>query len=47
MFGLFGKREDRLAPVNALFARVAEASRRPACISKAAFPTHSRGASNR
>lgn len=30
MFGLFGKkREDRLAPVNALFARVAEASRRP------------------
>lgn len=30
MFGLFRKREERLAPVNALFARVAEASRRPA-----------------
>ena len=30
MFGWFGKRDDRLAPVNALFARVAEASRRPA-----------------
>jgi cytochrome b pre-mRNA-processing protein 3 len=29
MFGLFGKREERLAPVNALFARIAEASRRP------------------
>lgn len=29
MFGLFGKREDRLAPVNAVFARVAEASRQP------------------
>lgn len=30
MFGLFRKREERLAPVKALFARVAEASRRPA-----------------
>lgn len=30
MFGLFRKREERLAPVNALFARVAEASRLPA-----------------
>jgi cytochrome b pre-mRNA-processing protein 3 len=30
IFGLFGRRDDRLAPVNALFARVAEASRRPA-----------------
>lgn len=29
MFGLFGKREDRLAPVNAVFAQVAEASRQP------------------
>lgn len=30
MFGLFGKRkEERLAPVNALFAQIAEASRRP------------------
>lgn len=29
MFGLFGKREDRLAPVNQVFARVAEASRQP------------------
>jgi len=29
MFGLFGKRENRLAPVNALFARIADASRRP------------------
>ncbi|WP_156396016.1 ubiquinol-cytochrome C chaperone family protein [Bosea sp. Leaf344] len=29
MFGLFGKRDDRLAPVNAVFARVAEASRQP------------------
>ncbi|MFN3672630.1 MAG: ubiquinol-cytochrome C chaperone family protein [Bosea sp. (in: a-proteobacteria)] len=29
IFGLFGKREDRLAPVNAVFARVAEASRQP------------------
>ncbi|PTM43598.1 ubiquinol-cytochrome C chaperone family protein [Bosea sp. 124] len=30
MFGLFGKREDRQAPVDALFARIAEASRQPA-----------------
>jgi cytochrome b pre-mRNA-processing protein 3 len=30
MFGLFGKREVRQAPVEALFARVAEASRLPA-----------------
>lgn len=30
IFGLFNKREDRTAPVNALFARVAEASRNPA-----------------
>lgn len=30
IFGLFGKRNDRLAPVNALFARIAEASRQPA-----------------
>lgn len=30
MFGLFGRGEDRLAPVKALFARVAEASRQPA-----------------
>lgn len=30
MFGLFGKRKDRQAPVDALFARVAEASRQPA-----------------
>ena len=30
MFGLFSKRkEERLAPVNALFAQIAEASRRP------------------
>lgn len=30
MFGLFGKREERLAPVAALFGRLAEASRQPA-----------------
>lgn len=30
MFGLFGRREDRRAPVDALFARIAEASRQPA-----------------
>lgn len=30
MFGLFGKRKDRQAPVDALFARIAEASRQPA-----------------
>jgi cytochrome b pre-mRNA-processing protein 3 len=30
MFGLFGKREDRQAPVDALFKRIAEASRQPA-----------------
>ena len=30
MFGLFSKREDRQAPVDALFARIAEASRQPA-----------------
>jgi cytochrome b pre-mRNA-processing protein 3 len=29
MFGWFGKRESRTAPVDAVFARVAEASRRP------------------
>lgn len=29
MFGLFGKREGRQAPVDALFARIAEASRQP------------------
>ncbi len=29
MFGLFTRREDRLAPVKALFSRIAEASRRP------------------
>lgn len=30
IFGLFGKRRERLAPVNALFERVAAASRQPA-----------------
>lgn len=30
MFGLFGKRGDRQAPVDTLFARIAEASRQPA-----------------
>lgn len=30
MFGLFGKREKRQAPVDAVFARVVEASRQPA-----------------
>lgn len=30
IFGLFGKRRDRKAPVNALLARIAEASREPA-----------------
>lgn len=30
MFGLFGKRDARQAPVDALFARIAEASRQPA-----------------
>ena len=30
IFGLFGKRRDRKAPVNALLARIAEASRAPA-----------------
>ena len=30
MFGWFGKRKDRQAPVDALFARIAEASREPA-----------------
>ncbi|HEV7259355.1 MAG TPA: ubiquinol-cytochrome C chaperone family protein [Bosea sp. (in: a-proteobacteria)] len=30
MFGLFGKRKGRQAPVDALFARIAEASRQPA-----------------
>ena len=30
MFGLFGKREARQAPVDTLFARIAEASRQPA-----------------
>lgn len=30
MFGWFGKREDRQAPVDTLFARIAEASREPA-----------------
>jgi cytochrome b pre-mRNA-processing protein 3 len=29
MFGLFGKREDRQAPVATLFARIVEASRQP------------------
>jgi cytochrome b pre-mRNA-processing protein 3 len=38
MFGLFGKREARLAPVNALFARVAEASRRPAFYIEGGIP---------
>jgi len=30
MFGFFGRRKGRQAPVDALFARIAEASRRPA-----------------
>ncbi|MFJ5370886.1 ubiquinol-cytochrome C chaperone family protein, partial [Bosea sp. CER48] len=30
IFGLFGKRDQRRAPVDALFARIAEASRQPA-----------------
>lgn len=30
MFGWFGKRESRTAPVDAVFARIAEASRQPA-----------------
>lgn len=38
MFGLFRQREERLAPVNALFARVAEASRRPALYLEGGVP---------
>jgi cytochrome b pre-mRNA-processing protein 3 len=38
MFGLFGRREERLAPVNALFARVAEASRAPALYLEGGVP---------
>lgn len=38
MFGLFGKRQDRLAPVKALFARVAEASRDPALYVEGGVP---------
>ena len=38
IFGLFGKREDRRAPVDALFSRVAEASRRPALYREGGIP---------
>ena len=38
IFGLFGKRNDRLAPVNALFARIAEASRQPALYTHGGIP---------
>lgn len=38
IFGLFGKRNDRLAPVNALFARIAEASRQPALYLEGGIP---------
>jgi cytochrome b pre-mRNA-processing protein 3 len=38
IFGLFGKREDRRAPVDALFSRVAEASRQPALYREGGIP---------
>ncbi len=38
IFGLFGKRSERIAPVNALFERVAEASREPALYLDAEIP---------
>lgn len=38
MFGLFGKRENRMAPVDAVFARIAEASRQPALYLEGAIP---------
>lgn len=38
MFGWFGKRESRTAPVDAVFARIAEASRRPALYLQGGIP---------
>lgn len=38
MFGLFGKRENRMAPVDAVFARIAEASRQPVLYLDGAIP---------
>lgn len=38
MFGLFGKRENRMAPVDAVFARIAEASRQPVLYLEGAIP---------
>lgn len=38
IFGLFGKRADRQASVDALFGRVAEASRRPALYLEGGIP---------
>ncbi|AMJ59545.1 ubiquinol-cytochrome C chaperone family protein [Bosea sp. PAMC 26642] len=38
ILGLFGKRNDRLAPVNALFSRIAEASRQPALYQAGGIP---------
>ena len=38
IFGLFRKRDARLAPVNALFSRVAEASRQPELFLRGGIP---------
>ncbi|KRE17418.1 hypothetical protein ASE63_13265 [Bosea sp. Root381] len=38
MFGFFGKRQERRAPVDALFAQIAEASRQPALYLQGGVP---------
>lgn len=43
IFGLFRKRERRLAPVDALFSRLAEASRQPALYLAGGIPDHFEG----
>ncbi len=43
IFGLFGRRQRRLAPVDALFSRLTDASRQPALYLDGGIPDHFEG----